>query len=77
MQVYITVQYNAILISIMGTAKRAATYRLSDEAHELLDELQEQMGLKETAVVELAIRDLARSRGISPKSERKPSKARS
>jgi hypothetical protein len=44
--------------------KRAATYRLSPEAHRLIGVLVSDMGLSQASVVETAIRELATARGL-------------
>lgn len=44
--------------------KRAATYRLSPEAHELIAAVAQDMGLSQAAVIETAVRDLATARGL-------------
>ncbi len=44
--------------------KRPATYRLSPEAHDLIASLVKDMGLSQAAVVETAVRDLAKARGL-------------
>ncbi len=47
--------------------KRAATYRLSPEAHRLIGVLVDDMGLSQASVVETAIRELATARGLRQK----------
>jgi len=44
--------------------KRAATFRLSPEAHRLIVALGAAMGLSQASIVETAVRDLAKVRGI-------------
>jgi hypothetical protein len=44
--------------------KRAATFRLSPEAHRLIGALGIDMGLSQASVVETAVRDLAKTRGV-------------
>ncbi len=44
--------------------KRAATYRLSPEAHRLIGELGAVMGLSQASIIETAVRDLAKVRGV-------------
>ncbi len=44
--------------------KRAATYRLSPEALELIGALVAELGLSQAGIVEMAIRDLATARGL-------------
>ena len=44
--------------------KRAATFRLSPEAHKLIGALGKEMGLSQASVVETAVRDLAKARGV-------------
>ncbi len=44
----------------MPTDKRPTSFRLSDEARELLTRLEAHYGLTKTAVVEMAVRELAR-----------------
>ncbi len=51
--------------------KRAATYRLSPEAHRLIGALVSDMGLSQAAIVETAVRDLATARGLRQKATTK------
>jgi hypothetical protein len=44
--------------------KRAGTFRLSPEAHDLITALVTDMGLSQAAVLETAVRDLAKARGV-------------
>jgi predicted transcriptional regulator len=44
----------------MPTEKRSTTFRLSEEARDLLEQLAQRHGITQTAVLEMAIRDLAR-----------------
>jgi hypothetical protein len=44
----------------MPSGKRTTTYRLSEEARTLLGRLAEHHGVTQTAVLEMAIRQLAR-----------------
>jgi len=44
--------------------KRAATFRLSPEAHGLIGALGTDMGLSQASVVETAVRDMAKARGV-------------
>ncbi len=44
--------------------KRAATFRLSPEAHKLIGALGAEMGLSQASIVETAVRDLAKVRGV-------------
>jgi Ribbon-helix-helix protein, copG family len=44
--------------------KKAATYRLTAAALDLLDHMAKAMGLSHTAMLEVLIRDAARQRGI-------------
>jgi predicted transcriptional regulator len=43
-----------------NTTKRSTTYRLSEDARSLLEELARMHGVTQTAVLEMAIRDLGR-----------------
>jgi hypothetical protein len=56
--------------------KKVTSFRPSDEAVRMLDELEEDMGLKRSAIIELAIRDfhLRRFRGRKP--PKSPGKSR-
>jgi predicted transcriptional regulator len=45
--------------------KRATSLRLSDQARSLLVRLSERLGISQTAVLEMAIRKLAREEGIN------------
>lgn len=49
----------------MTTEKRSTTYRLSEEARALLERLAMLNGISQTAVLELAIRQMAR-RDLQP-----------
>ena len=44
--------------------KRSTSLRLSDQARTLLAKLAEKLGISQTAVLELAIRKLAKDEGI-------------
>jgi hypothetical protein len=48
--------------------KRAATYRLSPEARELIGVIADDMGLSQASVVETAVRELATARGLRDRS---------
>ena len=48
--------------------KRAATYRLSPEARELIGVIADDMGLSQASVVETAVRELASARGLRDRS---------
>jgi len=45
--------------------KEATSYRLSPEAKQLIKLLASQLGLNETSVIELAIRELAEKKGVT------------
>ncbi len=49
--------------------KRAGTFRLSPEAHDLITALVADMGLSQASVIETAVRDLAKARGLKAKPE--------
>ena len=49
--------------------KQQSGFRLSSEAQRLLDVLASHTGVNKTGVVEMAIRDLARARGLEVKIE--------
>ncbi len=49
---------------ISMTNKTAATYRLSDDARELIDTLAKRFGVSKTDVLEMAVRKLAQSEGV-------------
>jgi predicted transcriptional regulator len=51
------------------------SFRLSDEALRMLAELEGSLGVKRTAVVELAIRQLYRKEGKDRKPPKKPGKS--
>jgi hypothetical protein len=53
----------------MPTDRKSTSMRLTSAAVDLLADLAADLGISQTAVVELALRDLAESRGL-----RKPSK---
>lgn len=44
--------------------KKSTSLRLSKVAHDLLSKLSDIMGVSKTAVIELAIRDLAKRKGV-------------
>jgi hypothetical protein len=44
----------------MPTDKRSTTFRLSEGARQLLEQLSDHHGISQTAIMEMAIRDLAR-----------------
>jgi predicted transcriptional regulator len=44
----------------MPTEKRSTTFRLSEEARQLLEQLAQVNGVAQTAVLEMAIRQMAR-----------------
>jgi predicted transcriptional regulator len=52
----------------MPTDKRSTTFRLSEEARQLLERLAEVNGVAQTAVLEMAIRQMAR-RDLPPAPE--------
>ncbi len=60
----------------MGTERRPAAIRLRADTHGLLDVLAQDTGLTRTGVIELAIRDLAKSRRVAPREEAAPAPAR-
>ncbi len=48
-------------------------FRLSDEGQELLSLLSDRLGVNQTAVIELAIRDKAKAEGVTTqRAERQP-----
>ncbi len=47
--------------------KRPTSVRLSDEAQRIRDELAEHLGVNKTAVLEMAIRELAKKNGLRGK----------
>jgi hypothetical protein len=49
-----------------GMPKKPVTIRLSDEGRRLRTRLSKTMGIDETAVIEIAIRELAAAKGIKP-----------
>lgn len=56
---------NATTIPIMG--KRTPTsFRLTDGARELLEELSDDLGVSQAAVIEMSIRSFAATRGKVP-----------
>jgi hypothetical protein len=59
----------------MATEKRPTTYRLSEEARALLEEMAARNGISQTAVLELAIRQMAR-RELDAAPEATPAKKR-
>jgi predicted transcriptional regulator len=48
----------------MATEKRSTTFRLSEEARALLEQIAARNGISQTAVMELAIRQYARQAAI-------------
>ncbi len=46
-------------------------FRLSEQARALMDKLRAKLGLKPTAIVELAIRRLAEREGIKPDDDKR------
>jgi hypothetical protein len=57
----------------MPTSKNPASYRLSEEALVLIEQLAKAMGLSRTSVIEVAIRQLAKKEGVqSPKEGKRP-----
>lgn len=46
--------------------KAATSFRLSIEAHALIAALADDTGLSQASVVEMALRDLAKRRGVKP-----------
>lgn len=59
----------------MPTDKRSTTYRLSDEARSYLERLAEHHGINQTAVLEMAIRQMAR-KDLPTEAEPTPAKKR-
>lgn len=60
----------------MATDRKAATYRLTEQARSLIVRLADQHGISQTAVVELAVRllakrDLAKGAEDQPRRKRK------
>ncbi len=53
----------------MSDGKQATSMRLSEEARRLLDELARRQGITRSAVMELAIREYARSQGVRVRQE--------
>jgi hypothetical protein len=57
-------QYNAGMATetaTPSTAKKAATFRLSQQAHKIIARQRKTHGIAATAVIELALRELQRS----------------
>lgn len=50
--------------------KKATSYRLSEDALELIEQLKEKLGISQASVVEQAVRKLARLEGIADKSQK-------
>lgn len=50
--------------SSMEAAKTSTSFRLSDQARALLATLTEDCGLSQASVVEVALRDMAKARGL-------------
>ena len=48
----------------MTTAKKATAYRLSATAKRLIEAISKDMGVTQTSVIEVAVRDLAKNRKI-------------
>ncbi len=53
----------------MSDGKQATSMRLSEEARRLLDDLARRQGITLSAVMELAIREYARSQGVRARQE--------
>lgn len=53
----------------MSDGKQATSMRLSEEARRLLDDLARRQGITRSAVMELAIREYARSQGVRARQE--------
>jgi predicted DNA-binding protein len=53
------------------TPKKQTAIRFSRDAERLLDALKQDMGLTATAIIELAIRDLAKRRKVEVRNEEK------
>ncbi|HZO88262.1 MAG TPA: hypothetical protein VFB38_07965 [Chthonomonadaceae bacterium] len=53
----------------MTTTRKATAFRFSAEAMRILKALAKDTGLPQTKVIELAIRDMAKQRGIELKDE--------
>jgi hypothetical protein len=49
--------------------KLHSTYRISEEGKELMKLLTQDLGVNQTSVLEIAIRELAVKRGVRPKAE--------
>lgn len=62
---YRTVHYSAIII-FMSTDKKGSSYRLSEEAKELIKALAAHHGITQSAAIELAIRGECRREGLLP-----------
>ncbi len=45
--------------------KKHTSYRISDEGKRLIKVLAQKLGVSETAVVEMAVREMAEKRGIA------------
>ena len=60
-----TLHYNGDTIAVMSDrSKVPVSFRLTDDAKELLLLLKQKMGIDKTDVVEVAIRKLAQSEGV-------------
>ena len=60
----------------MPTSKNPASYRLSEDALVLIEQLAKAMGLSRTSVIEVAIRHLAKKEGIEAPKGGKRTKVR-
>jgi hypothetical protein len=45
-------------------AKKHTSYRISEEGKQLIKELARRLGVSETSVVEMAVREMAEKRGV-------------
>lgn len=54
---------SAIQLDYM-TSKQSASYRLSDDARELIELLAKKIGVSKTDIIEIAVRELAQSKGV-------------
>jgi predicted transcriptional regulator len=48
----------------MATDKKSTTYRLTDDARRMLVAMAERLGISQSAVLELAIREKAKREGV-------------
>ena len=62
------------VVGVRPVAKKVTSFRVSEEASRMLDELEADTGLTRSALIELALRDLHSRRFRGKKSKKSPEK---